>query len=248
MKKIIYIFVLIILGTSYIYAADLSPSAGAGGIIGGFFTRYTLAADGKVNNDRIKIDANQEANQFNYGFFAFFDITYGVFSIYFQNGGNNWKESFVIDGLDNSSKSDGKGWESVIGLSLLGKYPFYLSEQITVFPLLGVDYHISLKQQRTQPDGWVYDRNDGYRERDKNNKAYKLMDWNSCWINIGGGLDYNLTDKLFIRSKLLYSFRLMTPYEVKNLDMMKTMAGDPKPKLGGLTSGPSVRISAGYRF
>jgi len=51
-----------------------------------------------------------------------------------------------------------------------------------------------------------------------------------------------------VRAELLYGFRLMTPYEVKNLELMKSMAGDPNPKLGGLTSGPSLRLSAGYRF
>ena len=111
-----------------------------------------------------------------------------------------------------------------------------------------MDYQITLKQRRTQPNGWVYDRNDGYGEFDKDGNAYLLRDWNAFWINLGGGLDFNLTNNFFIRGKLLYGFRLMIPYEVKNLDMMKELSGDSKPKLGGVTSGPSIRISAGYRF
>jgi len=248
MKKLICSMLLIITGITAVNAGEFDLSAGAGGLLGGFFTRYTLAADGMVDGDRIKIDAIQKMNQLNYGFFAFFDATYGVFSVYYQNGVNNWEESFDIDGLDNSSASSGQGWDSYIGLSLMGKYPFKINERVAIFPMMGIDYQISLKQRRTQPNGWVYDRDDGYREKDKDGNAYKLEDWNSLWINLGGGMDFMLVNNFFIRSELLYSFRLMTPYEIKNLEMMKSMAGDPNPKLGGLTSGPSLRLSAGYRF
>jgi hypothetical protein len=40
----------------------------------------------------------------------------------------------------------------------------------------------------------------------------------------------------------------MTPYEKKNLDYMKKMTGDNNPDLSGLTSGPGIRLAAGYRF
>jgi opacity protein-like surface antigen len=247
-KRICTIFLILTVAAAF--GADFSLRAGAGGIFGGFFTRYTLSADGTVDGDRIKINAGQETNQLNYGFFAFFDATYGEFSVFYQNGVNTWEESYTIAGLDNSRlrPNSGEGWESVLGFSLLGKYPFNLNTQVTVFPLLGVEYQISLKQERTQSDGWVYDRADGLREKDKDNNAYLLHDWNSLWVNLGGGADFNLSGNFFLRGVLLYGIRTMTPYEIKNLDLMKAMAGDPKPKLTGLTSGPSVRISVGYRF
>jgi hypothetical protein len=43
---------------------------------------------------------------------------------------------------------------------------------------------------------------------------------------------------MYLRTELLYGFRLMTPYEVDA----------PNPKLAGLTSGPSLKIGLGYRF
>jgi hypothetical protein len=247
MKKRIGIIFLVFAVTATAFGADFSISAGAGGILGGVFTRYTLTADGKVDGAQIKVDATQEMNQFNYGFFAFFDATYGVLRVFYQNGVNNFTETTDIPPLPGTEDS-GKGWESVLGFSLLGKYPFPLNERLIVFPLLGMEYQISLIQKRTQADGWVYNRNDGLREKDKDGNAYKLMDWNSWWVNIGGGVDYVFTDNLFARCELLYNFRLMTPYEVKNLDMMKALAGDPNPKLSGLTSGPSLKIAAGWRF
>ena len=187
-------------------------------------------------------------NQFNYGFLAFIYATYGTFSIYYQNGVNNYNESFEIQGKDNEPPSTGNGWDSYLGFSLMGKYPFILNKRLTVFPLLGIDYQISLKQRRTQPNGWVFNRNDGYRERDKDGNAYKLTDWNSFWINLGGGLDLALAGNFFLRGQFLYSFRTMTPYETKNLDMIKEISGDSSPKLGGLCSGPSLQISAGYKI
>ena len=250
MKKQICTILLIFTGIVATYGQDFSLSAGVGGLLGGFFTRYTLSADGiDVNDNNIKIDANQDMNQLNYGCLAFFDATYGVFSVYYQRGTNNYTETFEIHGSGREMPAGtGDGWDSNIGFSFLGKYPFSLNERLTVFPMLGMDYQISIRQQRTEPDGWVYDRDDGFRDRDKDGNAYKVTDWNSAWVNLGGGVDFMITDKIFLRAELLYSFRLMTSYERKNLALMKDISGDPSPKLGGLTSGPSIRIGAGYRF
>jgi hypothetical protein len=247
MKKRISLVILALAGAAAVFGADFSLSAGAGGLLGGVFTRYMLKADGMVDGNPVKIDAGQEMNQLNYGFFAFFDATYGEFSVFFQNGSNTFKEPVVIAEVG-SVNSSGKGWETVLGLSLLGKYPFNLNKMFTVFPLLGVNYQISLDQLRTTAAGVVYDRTNGLHEKDKDGNAYKLSDWNSFWIDVGGGVDFALPAGFFLRGELLYGFRLMTPYEIKNLDYMKSMTGDPNPKLSGLTSGPSIRLCAGYRF
>ena len=247
MKKRICLAILMLAGAAAVFGADFSLSAGAGGLAGGFFTRYMLKADGTVDGNRVKINAGQEMDQFNYGLFAFFDASYGEFSVSFQNGANTFKEPVDIAELGSADRS-GKGWEPVLGLSLLGKYPFNLNERFTVFPMLGVNYQICLDQARTMPAGNVYDRTNGLHEKDKDGNAYKLSDWNSFWIDLGGGVDFALASGFFLRGELLYGFRLMTPYEIKNLEMMKSMTGDPNPKLGGLTSGPSIRLSAGYRF
>jgi hypothetical protein len=72
--------------------------------------------------------------------------------------------------------------------------------------------------------------------------------WNALWIDIGGGADFKLTPYLFIRGELLYSIRLPTLYENDGLEQIKKLLGDPNPQLGGLCSGPSIRLAAGYRF
>jgi len=248
MRKNIYIIVLFFTGVINIFSLDFSLSAGGGGIMGGFFTRYTLDANGIIEGASVKVHAGQDLNQFNYGFFLFLDGIYGVLGVSFQNGINNFHETADISVMPSANNNSGKGWDTMIGISLLGKYPFSYNDRLTIFPMLGVEYQISLRQQRTQPDGWIYDRTDGLREKDKNGNAYLLEDWNALWVNLGCGLDYELRDNLFFRSEFLYCIRTMTSYEIKNLDLMKKEAGDPNPKLGGLTSGPLFRISVGYRF
>ncbi|MDR0290705.1 MAG: hypothetical protein LBI06_07205 [Treponema sp.] len=251
MRQRICAIFLILAGTAAAFGAELSFSAGAGGSLGGFFSRYTLSADGMVDGNQIKVDAGQEHNQLDYGFFGFIDATYAEFSFSYQRGSNTWTETFTVAGLDASlfPSASSKGWETVLGFSLLGKYPFQLNEQFSVFPLLGVEYQISLMQRRARAsDGWVYDRANGLWEMDKDGNAYSLRDWNSFWIKLGGGIDVTLFNNIFLRGELLYGFRTMTPYEIKNLDRTKSLSGDPNPKLGGVTNGPSLRISAGYRF
>ena len=224
-----------------------SLSVGGGGIMGGVFTRYTLRADGSIGDDQFRLETNQRMNQFNYGFFAFFDATYATLSVFMQNGVNTWSEPLLIhDFLE--EENSGQGWETILGVSLMGRWPFSLSDRLAVFPMLGLDYHISLRQRRTQPDGFIYDRTDGYIEHDKYGNAFRLSDFNSIWINLGGGMDFTLSGNFFVRGELLYGFRLMTSHERKSLDLLQYELNAPSPRLGGLTSGPSLRLSAGWRF
>jgi len=228
---------------------DFSMSVGAGGTIGGVFTRYTLRADGEIAGEKVRVDANQQMDQFNYGFFAFLDATYGTLGVFFQNGTNTWRQPFFIHDFAGIEDS-GHGRETVLGVSLLGRWPFALSDRISVFPMLGMDWHLSLKQRRSldQSPGWTYDRTDGSVELDADGKAFGHLDFSPFWANVGGGADFDLGEGFFVRGEFLYGFRLMTGYERKNLELMRRETGDKNPKLGGLTSGPSLRLGLGWRF
>jgi hypothetical protein len=138
----------------------------------------------------------------------------------------------------------------MLGISLLGKYPFSLNEKWSVFPLLGAEFLIALVERR-QPDGdRVYDRTDGSLPSDmgKDENPYPLSAWNSLLIKIGAGADYTLTQSLFLRGEFLYNIRLQTGYETGAVEMVKAVLKVPSPKLSGLTSGPSIRIALGYRL
>jgi hypothetical protein len=242
------LFSLLPLGASF--GADFSLSAGGGGFLGGLFTRYTLTADGKLG---IPVDvlSIQEINQINYGGYLFFDAAFAEFSVGFHRGDNNWKENISADSSEGKiygSNTEGTGTELMLDLTLLGKYPFRLDERLTLFPLAGLEYQITLLEYRKQGDFKMYDRTDGIRESDSNGDAYKLSMWNSLLIDIGAGLDFTFYPRMFLRTELLYGFRLQTPYEIDALDKVKKMVHAPNPKLAGLTSGPTLRIAVGYKF
>jgi len=240
MKKILLFPFLVFFLCGGLWGADFSLSMGAGGLVGGFFTRYK--ATGTAESERM----TQQVNQINYGGLVFFDATYAELAIIIQGASNNYNE--VMRRNNAMVPRDGNGWETTLGFSLLGKYPFALTERFTIAPLLGIDYQIALMERRRLTGGIVYDRTNGVEEQDKNGKAFNLSTWNSFWINVGAGLDFNITKVFYARGELLYGFRLMTSYESDGLEQMKDLLNDNSPKLTGLTSGPSLRLVVGYRF
>jgi len=240
MKKTICAAVLV-LAAAAAFAEGFSLSAGGGAVLGGTFTRYTLEARGGGT----AITATQSMNQFNYGLFAFFDATYGVLGLFWQNGANTFDDRIEGGGGPDMS---GNGWETVVGVSLLGRWPFRMNERLAVFPMLGIEYHVALNSRRTDEFGEVYDRTSGFPEADRHGDPFLRSDFDSLFVKLGGGADINVRGDFFFRGELLYGFRLMTGYERKNLDMIRHLSGDSSPRLGGLTSGPSVRLSAGLRL
>ncbi|MDR2733538.1 MAG: hypothetical protein LBC99_02700 [Spirochaetota bacterium] len=247
-KRAIIFFLATLFAKSPVFASDISLSIGAGGSVGGFFTRYWIAAEGEKSGQPLKIDAKQNMDQFHYGLYAFIDATYAELSISARNGVNSYKETVDMSIFSSPSVLTGSGWDTVLAFCFLGKYPIRLSNRSTIFPMAGAEYQFCLRQKRTDIDGSVYDRTDGLIERDKDGKPFGLDDWNALWLHIGGGVDFALAENSYLRCVLLYSIRTMTSYESKNLDYIKSDAGDPNPRMGGLASGPSLRISVGYKL
>ena len=240
-------FVAVFLSAAAVFAADINLSAGAGGILGGAFTRYNISADGTSRGGQ-RIEAEQLANQFDYGFLAFFDATYGTFSILLQNGVGSFDQPVKNQP---GMSSNGQSWETVLSFSLLGKYPFSLNEKLTVYPMLGMDYKVSLVQRRRFTSATPYGDaviDPTVMPDPSTSLTSSQADFNSFHVRLGGGAEYLLTDRIFVRGDVLFGIRLMTDYERKNLDYMKKMTYDNSPKLGGLSFGPSVRLAAGYRF
>jgi hypothetical protein len=245
---------MLIFFTAYPVFADnmgFGMSAGGGALVGGLFTRYTLTGKGMVENNPVDLDSSQSMNQFTFGGFVFFDATYGEISVAVQGGLNTFSENMSAtsgDDFANDSKTTGTGSEVMLGFTLLGKYPFVLTESLTLFPLFGVEYQVALAQNRKAGSRPEYDRTDGVRESDSNGEPYTLGSFNSFFIDIGAGLDIAPYPALFFRLEVLYSFRLPTGYELDALKKPKKWLDAPNPKLGGLTSGPSLRTAAGYRI
>jgi hypothetical protein len=230
---------------------DFSLSAGAGGLAGGLFTRYSLNANGEVVIP-VDLRSSQRIDQFNYGGFLFVDAVWAELSLSLQNGRSTWEERYSVTGSDDGMSitddlTRGTGMETMFGLALMGKYPFRLDKALRIFPLAGLEYQIALLEYRDPEIGSQYNRTDGIRESDSDGRAYKLPAWNSLFVDIGAGLDIDLRPGMFLRAELLYGFRLQTPFEKDALQKVKNQANAPNPKLKGLTSGPSFRLALGIR-
>jgi opacity protein-like surface antigen len=250
MKKLWAAAVFAVLPVLTVFGVDFSFSPGGGVFLGGLFTRYTLTAQGTVAGIPVDVVSKQELNQFNYGGYLFFDATWAELSVSILRGMGTYREDMSAESSQQGTLagSNGKGGDTEImtALTLLGKYPFRLSRQFTVFPLAGVEYRIALREYRSPEKFREYDRTDGIRETDSDGKAYRLSAWNSFFIDIGAGLDFTFNPNLFLRAELLYIFRLMTPFEIDALDKVKKMTSATDPKLAGLTSGPVLRFGLGY--
>jgi opacity protein-like surface antigen len=146
---------------------------------------------------------------------VFVDATFAELGFAFLGGGAKFK--FPGDTGD----TELKGTFSALDLSLLGKYPISLGS-ITVFPLLGFDYQIIAS---AKIDG---------------EKADKPGELSSFGFDFGGGLDFALTDHLFLRGELLYALRLPSKFQK---DTKENFGDNAKYVLG---HGPVVKLAIGY--
>jgi opacity protein-like surface antigen len=117
-------------------------------------------------------------------------------------------------------------------VSLLGKYPIALGEKLTLFPLLGFDWNIFLSGKMGDSD---INRDD---LADMIGDDYKdTLD--AFLIDLGLGVDFALTDALYLRASFLYGFKLNSKMEQEYVD-------DYDAKI--FTSGPTLKIGVGYKF
>ena len=192
-------------GNAFAQMPEFKLSAGAGGL---FVSQF----DGGVNTPTV-------VHKFPYaggGGFAFFDATFAELSFGFFAAGGDWKR-IGSDIGDRALSYTG------LDISLLGKYPFALTEQFTLFPLLGIDYRhfVSVKQNGT--------------------KLNNAGDWSALWFKLGAGADYAFTDHIFARLGVVYGIRLANKWE-------KDWASQSLGKETKLGHGLDVKLAVGYRF
>jgi opacity protein-like surface antigen len=233
---------------------EFGLSAGGGLNLGGLFTLYTINADENTKYGSTFVRLNQGIQQFNFGGYLFFDATYAELSLDIQGGVNAYKEAARIkQGGEIASTRKGTGSETMLGFTLLGKYPFSLGKGLFLYPLVGIEYQIALAEKRKPDKDREYDRTEGKTEFD-DSRDYPLSLWNSFFVDVGAGLDFEFRSPFYVRTEFLYSFRLPTPYETATIDWLKDTYAISQPslwgnpKMSGLTHGPELRIAIGYRF
>jgi hypothetical protein len=205
---------------------ELKLSAGAGGY---FTSDFGGGAEASGGGQTLSIKTPYAGG----GGFAFFDATFAELSLGFFGGGGTIK-SDVPEEAEEFFGSSAESDISVVGLDigLLGKYPFAISDKLTVFPLVGINYRAILSAKLEDED--VDDPGD----------------FSALWFKFGGGLDFSFTDKLYLHSGLLYGLRLANTFENDMVDSYDEMAeglveADTKTLLG---HGLEIKLAVGYRF
>jgi hypothetical protein len=150
----------------------------------------------------------------NFGFFLFGDATYAELDLGISFGSHPYP-LFGSTATDKVIFIDGE---------LLGKYPFKLGEKISLFPLLGIKYQLALSSKTTL---------DGQEETNT------ASDYSNFWLKAGGGIDYNITNTLYLRGEIVFGYKFNNAEE-KNLASAVS---------GSIASfGPSVKIAVGYNL
>ncbi|MDR1787431.1 MAG: hypothetical protein LBR16_03150 [Treponema sp.] len=234
MKKCVLLPVLLLPAS---LAFGLNLTGGGGVSASSLATRYSLDVDGFVSTE-----ITQDLDQLNCGVSVFLDAIFAEAALTLQTGSNKYRERL----FGGSMEEAGTGRETALCVSLLGKHPIAVAKKITIFPLVGLEYQIVLGEWRAPEGTSSYNRTDG-RETDKDGKRLQLSDWNAFFVQLGGGADYAMGERFFLRGEALYGIRLMTGYERKSLELTKKQFGDNDPDTGGLSSALLLRISLGYK-
>jgi len=178
------------------------------------------------------------------GFGVFFDATYGEAGIGITFAGGNpkvWMED--KDNEDDTSYTNKNTSYSMtfLNISVLGKYPISLSESASLYPAFGIDYHICVAGETeatingdTHTSKW-----DG---KDNNQDA---GDNSHLWLKFGAGLDYGLSEKLFLRAQALYGVGFASKSTDDSVESQESGGANVKSVLGhGLT----IKVGVGYKL
>jgi hypothetical protein len=240
-KKYIFIMAMALLMSGFIFAQEEQPplqneaentgakkknnfslSAGVGGLFNSSF-----------DIERIQWSSVQAT--VGGGVTAFFDATYAEASIDML-WGSQLPPIYLED------PESGSMALSHIGFSLYGKYPFVL-KRITIYPMLGIDYHMFLSAQMKDANGNDYGgkikRGDAV---DGKYNAEDSLDYLS--IGLGFGMDFPLPKSFFIRSEILISYTFDSKVERDRRKNAKEYNYDYLSAVFG----PSVKLALGYRF
>lgn len=169
--------------------------------IGGFFSNdfgggFKIP---EININRIKIPSTKVKTPWvGGGVKGFFDITYAEIGVGLTFGGGTMEMDAVeVD------------WSFIaLNLSLLGKYPIKLTDNISLFQATGIDYQMVLD----------------------------TGDYSALWFKFGVGMDIAVSNIMFIRPMLLYGIRMANKWENKAIRPVITGGEEGSTLLGhGLT-------------
>jgi hypothetical protein len=243
-KKAFALGAIMAMAGSALFALDVS--VGGGIMLGGTFNKMeTEDTDTQFPNPAYspsdpsygpqllpaKISSAYSVNDFDIGAFVFADCQYAELSMGFlQQIGKvtDIKPKMSVAGQPYPipAPDDEDYLSSLLLIDLLGKYPFVLSEKASIYPAVGVMLRIPVA---------------GNDYSDTKHEA----NW-GFGIKARCGLDWNVTDSLFIRNEVLCYFELAADKDIKIEEQGSSI--DFKVKNAGYYIQPQVKVSVGYKL
>jgi hypothetical protein len=233
---LVLILAVFVAGGAFAQFGPIGISVGGGGLFDMSFGNGLKMPAWKteIEGTEIEVKAGSAGeNIFSFGAFGFVDATYAVFDVSFAYGiGRGFS---VYDG---KRETDDKNMGYVqLGFSLMGKFPIDLG-MLTVFPLAGFNYNLVLSASY---DGDTIDWG-------SDSAAGMLSQFG---ILIGGGLDFPITNDLFLRGELLFQLRFSNKMMRDYRDALNKEYEDVKDYAKASTTlgwGPRIKIGVGYRL
>jgi len=219
MKKGIFFLALLVFVTLGAFA-ELPPMSAGGGLL--FDMSFRNGYEDPFRDWEGTF--TQTVKNTSFGGFGFFDATFVEANISFAYGFLTYVEK--LKGSKNEEdyrETEEIGTVMQLGLGIMVKYPFDMGT-ITVFPLFGINYNFILSGKDT--DG---------------NDISDVKDFSQFGVLGGLGLDFNLTNNLFLRGSALLHVRIPSKSSRDQADEIR----GGRPILG---FGPLVRLAVGYRF
>jgi hypothetical protein len=146
------------------------------------------------------------------GAYAYFDAIYGKITVGYHTGGGKWGNYHTNVEMP----------RSFISIGAFAKYPemsLTPSGKIRMFPLIGIDYEISIGNNDLITDTHIPPPESG--------------DLNALWGKVGAGFDFYINADVHIRTAVMYGVRTANAYEGSDAH---------------LGHGITTRVGAGVRF
>jgi len=184
-----------------------------------------LASDfgGGVTGKVLGFDVTQKYPYFGVGAFGFFEpFPYLDISAAFFYG---------FGGIETSGGGQTQtinGTYSALDLGVTGKFPIAVSDALSVYPALSIVFR-SFTTMEAEGGGTL--------------DASKMS---AFWASLGGGMDYSLDEKLYIRVNLLYGARLSSSLEDDLIKALKARYNQDFQTVLG--HGLIFKAGVGYRL
>jgi hypothetical protein len=198
-------------------------SVGAGGLISG---EHGGGAEWQTG-ERVKMPLSGS------GAYIFADAAYAELSVAYRAGSGKWESQNTVtpQGAPDMARS-------YINIGAFAKYPFDCYRRAKLFPLLGIDYAAAIAGKIKYPNGG------GEYTFDGANGLPDIGSLSSVWFKFGGGVDFGLGKKIYLRAELLYGMRAANAFEEYCAEEAETQSG-VTAKDG---QGVDFRIGIGAKF